>query len=135
MKLQRLRSGTMAAPSSQKEYVLSRNRVSKSPAVSRLVSSSRCRMEIVGAVADVVGPVRSARGFAERVAPRSPVTGRRSRKLATRHAPNAVPTDSGWNCTPYRGSERWASAMITPSSLWAVGDRHAGNRASTASEW
>ncbi len=59
------------------------------------------------------------------------------RKLARRCGPSGVRTNSGWNCTPSRGSVRWRIPMRTaPSSAVAVTTKSSGRVAgSTASEW
>src|SRR5436305_14807374 len=57
-----------------------------------------------------------------------------SRKLRASAGPSGVSTDSGWNCTPTTGSERWRTAITSPSSAYAVGSRSSGSRVA-ASEW
>ena len=58
------------------------------------------------------------------------------RKLASRAGPEAVRTDSGWNCTPSTGRERWRRPMTTPSVEVAVTSSSSGTDSGrTTSEW
>ena len=55
------------------------------------------------------------------------------RKLATSSAPCSLRTDSGWNCTPSRGSVRWRTAITravvaVSAHLEHVGHRQGGQR-------
>ncbi len=59
----------------------------------------------------------------------------RARKLASSALPEPVRIDSGWNCTPSTGYERWRTPMTTSPSHQAVTSRSAGTSASTTSEW
>src|SRR5690606_22478030 len=60
--------------------------------------------------------------------------GTEARKLATRAAPCSESTDSGWNCTPSSGSDRWRTPITVPSCARAVTSSSAGT-VSAASEW
>ena len=58
------------------------------------------------------------------------------KKFARIACPPSVRIDSGWNCTPNTGQRRWASAMMTPSSVRAVTSSSFGSESgSTTSEW
>ena len=58
------------------------------------------------------------------------------RKLASRAGPDAVRTDSGWNCTPSTRRVRWRSPMTTPSVEVAVTSNSSGTESGrTTSEW
>ena len=57
----------------------------------------------------------------------------RSRKFATSRSPCSESTDSGWNCTPCRGSSRWTTPITTgPASAVT---RSASGTSTAASEW
>ena len=57
-----------------------------------------------------------------------------SRKFRISCGPRGVSTDSGWNWTPWTGSSRWRTAMISPSSAVAATSSTSGTRVA-ASEW
>ncbi|KGM13019.1 hypothetical protein N869_16550 [Cellulomonas bogoriensis 69B4 = DSM 16987] len=70
-------------------------------------------------------------------APSSPHT---SSQFASSRWPPSVSTDSGWNCTPCRGSSRCCNPMITPGrsvdAVRAVTSSSSGTVSSTtAREW
>ena len=56
-----------------------------------------------------------------------------ARKFAISSAPYVDRIDSGWNCTPSSGSDRWRTPITTPSSDHAVATSDEGR--GRASEW
>ncbi len=55
-------------------------------------------------------------------------------QLATIAAPCCESTDSGWNCTPCRGSDTCRTPITTPSADQAVATSSSGSEVA-ASEW
>ncbi|GAA2908928.1 hypothetical protein GCM10020221_01250 [Streptomyces thioluteus] len=119
--------------SSQKQPALAEYSVVNSSAVStaRSITSNTGRSSGASAGASSNGAAHRARsrGAAAYSAPTS------FAKFWSSWAPHSLAMDSGWNCTPQRGSVRCRSAMTVPSSAQAVASSSSGRGSAARSEW